>query len=91
MTIKELRQKPIGVLETREFIIKADDHEYKDDYYLVKVKDDRYFIGFSDDRSYCSNRVSEERMVHLINDKESSDGEAAEIYFSSPQLSCCIH
>lgn len=30
MTIKELRQKPIGVLETRKFIIKADGHEYKE-------------------------------------------------------------
>jgi len=88
MTLEALRQKPVGVLETRTFTFKYKESEYDEEYSLVKVKDGRYFIGFSDDGSYCSERVSEKEMVQLLNDKESSDRWAWEIYIQSPHLSC---
>lgn len=88
MTIEALRQKPIGVLETRSFTLKHKDCEYEEDYCLVKGKDGKYFIGFSDDGSYCSERVSEKDMVQLLNDEELSNGWAWDIYMQSPHLSC---
>lgn len=88
MTLEALRQKPVGVLETRSFTFKYKEREYEEEYSLVKGKDGRYFIGFSDDGSYCSERVSEKDMVQLLNDKESSDRWAWEIYIQSPHLSC---
>lgn len=88
MTTKDLRQRPIGVLETRSFTIKVDDSEYEEYYSLVKGKDGKYFIGFSDDGSYCSSTVNEEDMVQLLNDEELSATEALDIYMQSPQLSC---
>ena len=46
MTIEVLRQKPVGVLETRSFTIKYKEREYEEEYSFVKGKDGRYFIGF---------------------------------------------
>ena len=88
MTLEALRQKPVGVLETRSFTFKYKENEYEEEYSLGKWKDGKYFIGFSDDGSYCSERVSEQDMVQLLNDKESSDRWAWEIYMQSPHLSC---
>lgn len=88
MTIEVLRQKHIGVLESRGFTIKHNGKEYKEHYTLAKGKNGKYFIGFSDDGSYCSNTVCEEDMVNLINDTNYSDREAIEIYMQSPHLSC---
>lgn len=88
MTIETLRQKNIGVLETRRFTIKVNDCDYEEDYFLVKGKDGNYFIGFIDDGSDCSRRVRETDMVQLLNDKELSDAEAIDIYMQSPHLSC---
>ena len=88
MTIEALRQKPIGVLESRTFTIKHNGQVYEEHYCLVKDKNGKYFIGFSDDGSYCSDTVCEEDMVHLINDKNYSDREAIDIYMQSPHLSC---
>ena len=51
MTTEKLQQKPIGVLETRSFIIKHNGHEYEEHYSLVKGKDGKYFIGFSSSRN----------------------------------------
>ena len=90
MTIESLRQKPVGVLEKRSIIIKHKGKEYEEHYYLGKLDGDRYFVGFSDDGCYCSQMVSENYMVHMINNKESSDEEACDIYFQDPHLSCWI-
>lgn len=90
MTAEELHQKPIGVLERRSFTIKRNGHDFEALYYLVKSKAGKYFIGFSDDGSYCSNVVSENDMVNLINNKNYSDREAIDIYLQSPHLSCCM-
>lgn len=69
MTTLALKHYPVGLLETRSFTLKVNDCEYEKHYSLVKGKNGKYFIGFSDDGSYCSSTVSEEVMVHLINNK----------------------
>ena len=88
MTIEELRQKPIGVLEKRSFTLIVNDREYEENYFLAKGKDGVYFIGFSDDGSYCSRYGNEESIIRLLNNKELSDEEAFDIYMQSPHLSC---
>lgn len=65
ITIEELRAKTFGVLETREF-------RYQDDvstYFLAKQKDGSYTIGFSETGTYCAERVNENIMVNLIDEK----------------------
>jgi len=91
MTIEELRQKPIGVLERRSFTIKAKGSVYEEHYSLVKGKDGKYYIGFSENGSYCSSIVREEDMLELLNDEELSFREAMDIYMQSPQLSCWMY
>lgn len=88
MTIEALRQKPVGVLESRSFTFQHKGKEYEESYYLVKGKAGKYYIGFSRDGSNCSNLVYEEEMVNLINNKEFSDNEAMDIYMLSPQMTC---
>ena len=88
MTIKELRQKPVGWSETRSFTIQRDNSESKEYYSLGKRKDGKYFVGFSDDGTYCSSIVSEKYMVELLNDENLSAQEAWDVYMQSPQLSC---
>ena len=88
MTREALRHKPVGVLEKRSIIIKYKGKEYEEYYWLGKLGDDRYFIGFSDDGCYCSHFVCEKDMVKMINNKSFSDGEAYDIYFLDPHLSC---
>ena len=88
MTIEELRQKPVGVLETRRFPLMHKGKKFEEEYYLVKDKDSKYYIGFSDDASYCSERVYENDMILLLNDEECSNMWAWEIYIRDPHLSC---
>ena len=90
MTAEKLRQKPIGILERRSLTINYNNHKFEEHYSLVKSKTGKYFIGFSDDGSYCSNVVSENEMVNLINNRNYSDREAIDIYMQSPNLSCCM-
>ena len=82
MTLAELKQAPVGVIETREF-------RYQDDvstYFLAKQKDGSYTIGFSETGTYCAECVSEELMVKLINDEEYSYRWVFDIYMTSPHL-----
>jgi len=88
MTIETLRQKPIGVLERRSFIIEHKGKKYEEHYSLVKGENGKYYIGFSDNGSYCSNTVCEKDMLRFMNDEKCSAGEAMDIYFQSPHLSC---
>lgn len=88
MTIEDLRQKPVGVLEERSFFISYKGDEYEEHYFLGKLDNGEYFIGFSDDGCYCSHFVCEKDMVKMINNKALSDEEAYDIYFSDPHLSC---
>ena len=90
MTIETLQDQPIGVLESRIFTLNYTGHKHEEHYYLVKGHDSKYFIGFSTDGTYCSNIISEEYMLYLINSKDCSDKEALGIYITSPQLSCWI-
>ena len=84
MTIEELRQKPVGVLETRSITL-DESEEY---YFLGKKKDGKYFIAFSPQGGgYGSRNVIETDMVKLINNKYMSDNMACDIYFLCPQLS----
>ena len=89
MTIDELRQKPPGVLETRNIIINEQGNEFESYYWLGKLNDGEYFIGFSETGSYCSYIATEECMLEMINNKDLSDIAASEIYFESPHLSGC--
>lgn len=91
MTIEELRQKPVGVLEKRTFTFKYKKNEYEESFYLIKLQEGWYFIGFSDDASYCSERISEETMVLLLNDVEYSKTWAFDIYLQDSHLSCWMN
>lgn len=90
MTREDLKKKNIGVIEERSFTIKINDHEVKENYYLVKMENDKYFVSFSADANYCSTKVSEEHMAELINNKEASNDVALDIYMQSPQLNCWL-
>lgn len=83
MTLEELRRKPIGILEKR--CIEIDGVQV--DYYLGRLTDNRYFIGCSEDESYCSRVFGESTMLTILNDRQSSDNEAIEIYVTDPHLS----
>ena len=87
MTLEELRQKPVGVLATREFIINS---VCKEEYYLVKVNDE-YFVSFLDSGEYYFHCISEKSMVEYMNDKELSDSAAFALYVETPQLSSWLH
>ena len=90
MTIEELWQKPVGVLEVRSFTIEHKGMEYQEYYFLGKRNDGKYFIGFSEDGCYCSELACEEDMVKLIDDERFSSNWAASIYFHDPNLSSWI-
>ena len=90
MTIEALRQKPIGVLESRNFTLTNNGLEYEEQYYLVKGENGKYFVGFSEDGSCWSNPICEADMLELINNPNCSDSEAIDIYMMTPQLSCWI-
>lgn len=83
MTLEELRKKPIGMLEERS--IEIDGVQVY--YYLVKLAVDRYCIGYSEDGTYCIHGFDESTMLTMLNDRQSSDGEAIEIYVTDPHLS----
>ena len=83
ITLEELRQRPIGVVETRCVEINGKQEEY----YLVKHAEDVYSIGFSEDGTYCSHTFGESTMLIRLNDRKSSDSEAIEIYVTDPHLS----
>lgn len=82
MTLAELKQAPVGVIETREFRYQ----DYVSTYFLAKQKDGSYTIGFSETGTYCAEYVSEELMVKLINDEEYSYRRVVDIYMTSPHL-----
>lgn len=88
MTIEDLRQKPVGVLEVRTLSIIHKGSEYEEPYFLGKLENGKYLICFSNDGCYCSKSVCEVDMLKMINDKEISNLIANDIYFLSPQLSC---
>ena len=83
MTLEELRRKPIGILEKR--CIEIDGVQV--DYYLGRLANDRYFIGYSEDGSYCSRVFGESTMLTILNDRQSADSEAIEIYVTDSHLS----
>ena len=83
MTLEELRKKLIGILEKR--CIEIDGVQVN--YYLVKLAVDRYCIGYSENGSYCSRVFGESTMLTRLNDRQSSDSEAIEIYVTDPHLS----
>ena len=83
MTLEELRKKPIGILEKR--CIEIDGVQVN--YYLVKLAVDRYCISHSEDGSYCSRVFGELTILTRLNDRQSSDSEAIEIYVTDPHLS----
>ena len=83
MTLEELREKPIGILEKRHIEIDG----VQIDYYLGKLADNRYFLGYSEEGDYCSRGFGELTMLTRLNDRQSSDDEAIEIYVTDPHLS----
>ena len=88
MTVEELRRKPEGVLDVRTFTLKqVDGHDIKEEYWLGKFSNEHYFIGFSEDGTDCSDLVSEEYMLKMMNDSKISDRAACEIYITDPHLS----
>ena len=90
MTIEDLRNHPVGKIVKRVLEVKYQGTKHEATYYLGKSASN-YFIGFSEDGNYCSNLVSEEYMVKLLEDSKKSDEAAADIYFTSPQLCCWMY
>lgn len=88
MVIEELHQKKVGVILQRDIVVRANDGERKESYYLVKCSHKKYFIGFSEDGAEGRNFVSEDMMLNMINDEALSMQEAMDIYVQTPQLSC---
>ena len=88
MVIEELRQKEIGVLIQRNIVIKTNDSEREENYFLVKGSRNKYFISFSEDGPAERSFVSEEMMLNMINDEVLSKQEALDIYAQTTQLNC---
>ena len=88
MVIEELRQKEIGVLIQRNIVIKTNDSEREENYFLVKGSLNKYFISFSEDGTAEHSFVSEEMMLNMINDEVLSKQEALDIYAQTTQLNC---
>lgn len=88
MVIEELRQKEIGVLIQRNIVIKTNDSEREENYFLVKGSRNKCFISFSEDGTAERSFVSEEMMLNMINDEVLSKQEALDIYAQTTQLNC---
>ena len=54
---------------------------------LVKLSKTLYSIGFSEDGTYYSHIFGDSTMLTMLNDKQSSDNRAIEIYVTDPHLS----
>ena len=83
ITLKALRQMPIGVLETRWIEIDGKQQEY----YLVKLSETLYSIGFSKDGISYSHIFGDSTMLTMMNYRQLSDNRAIEIYVTDPHLS----
>ena len=87
MTVEELR-KEVGIIDTRILTIVHEGKEIEETYWLGKTIDgDEYYIGFTKGGyDYC-NYISEEEMLHYLNNKNASEKEAMGIYLRYPKLS----
>ena len=90
MTVQELRNHPLGVIEERKIKVENKGVSDESTYYLGK-REKSYFLGFSEDGRYCSRTVTETVMLKLINNEITSNNLAFDIYASSPQLNCWMN
>ena len=82
MTLHELKEMPVGVIEER--ILNVLDPPKK--YYLVKNAN-VFYISFCENAINDYKEVDESLMLHLINNENLSNDMAIDIYYANPQNS----